>query len=99
MRKFGYTYILSNKPRGTIYIGVTSDLIRRVYEHRTEVDRSAFTSRYGIKKLVHFEEYQAVPDAIAREKQLKMWRRAWKIALIEQDNPDWDDLFPSIASP
>ena len=91
-----YVYILASRARGTLYIGVTNDLVRRVYEHRNDVI-GGFTSRYGVHTLVYYEMYQDVRDAIQREERLKRWRRAWKIELIEKDNKDWHDLWPGIA--
>jgi putative endonuclease len=89
-------YILASRPQGTLYIGVTSDLIRRGYEHRTgAVD--GFTARYGVKRLVYFEEFGDVRQAIQREKTMKHWRRDWKIALIESQNPQWRDLFDDLC--
>ena len=87
----GHVYILASRKHGTLYIGVTSDLIRRIYEHRDGL-ADGFTRKYGVKRLMHVEEFARIEDAIAREKQLKEWRRDWKIALLERDNPDWDDL-------
>ena len=95
MPKQGYVYILTNKRNGTLYIGVTSDLIRRIWEHR-EAGGSKFTDRYHLKRLVYFEVFEDIVCAIAREKQLKAWRRDWKTALGEESNPDWDDLYPTI---
>ena len=83
-------YILASDRNGTIYIGVTSDLVKRLYQHRSG-EVPGFTSRYGITKLVRFELFGDMVSAIAREKQLKNWRREWKLNLIERDNPDWDD--------
>ncbi len=91
-----FIYILASQPRGTIYIGSTNDLGRRVFEHRTEAV-PGFTKTYGIKTLVHFETFDDYPYAAQREKRLKKWARAWKIELIEKDNPEWIDLWPSIA--
>ena len=84
-------YLLASGRHGTIYIGVTSDLMARLHQHRGR-SVPGFTSRYDVHRLVHFEMYDDMYTAIAREKQLKGWRRAWKIALIEEDNPDWVDL-------
>jgi len=84
-------YILASRKHGTPYIGMTNDLLRRVYEHREGL-LPGFTRRYGVKRLVYYETYQDVGDAIHREKVLKEWRRDWKIALIEQSNPGWVDL-------
>ncbi len=97
MQKSGFVYILASEKNGTLYIGVTSDLVRRIHEHRTDA-ASGFTKRYGVKKLVHFEQFEDMPAAITREKQLKKWNRVWKLRLIEEENPDWFDLFDKIAS-
>ena len=86
-----YVYILASKKNGTLYIGVTNNIERRVLEHK-ERNISGFTSKYKVKHLVYFEEFNDVNNAIAREKQLKNWKRAWKIALLEKDNPLWNDL-------
>ncbi len=91
-----YVYLLASKKHGTLYLGVTNDLIRRVYEHKTKVIRG-FTSRYSVKLLVWYECCDDPETAIAREKDLKKWRRDWKIALIEGSNPDWTDLYSSIT--
>ena len=93
-----YVYILASKKHGTLYIGVTSDLVRRVYEHKTKAV-PGFTTKYGVDKLVLFEIYDDAATAIAREKELKKWRRDRKTRLIEEQNPNWDDLYPSIAGP
>ena len=87
----GYVYILASKRNGTLYIGVTNDLARRVDEHKRGL-ASVFTRRHGVTKLVWYEEYPIVPDAIQRETSIKRWKRDWKLALIEKLNPDWDDL-------
>ena len=86
-----YMYILSNKKNGTLYIGMTNDLERRMFEHKHKIIEG-FTSKYGLEKLVYFEQFQYVNDAIKREKQLKNWNRSWKIELIETYNKDWNDL-------
>ncbi|MBH0236553.1 GIY-YIG nuclease family protein [Methylobrevis albus] len=88
--------MLASGRNGTIYIGVTSDLLKRVYDHRCGAV-PGFTGRYAVKDLVWFEQHQTMDAAILREKQLKTWRRAWKIELIEASNPDWIDLFDGIA--
>ncbi|MBI1251840.1 MAG: GIY-YIG nuclease family protein [Alphaproteobacteria bacterium] len=88
-------YMMTNKPRGTLYLGVTSDLLRRVHEHRTGVG-SPFTRRYGLTRLVWFETGDWYDGARARERAMKFWRRAWKIELIERANPNWDDLYPTL---
>jgi putative endonuclease len=82
---------------GTLYVGVTNDLARRVHEHRKGAIKG-FTSRYGVRMLVHYETYEDVRFAIQREKNLKKWPRAWKIALIERANPDWRDLYDDLAN-
>jgi putative endonuclease len=91
-----YVYLLASRKHGTLYIGVTNDLIRRVYEHRSKVV-DGFTRRYDVDKLVWFEVYDDVLSAIAREKELKKWRRDWKIRLIEEQNPNWMDLYPVLS--
>jgi len=83
---------MANAPFGTLYIGVTSDPARRVYEHRTGTG-SGFCKRYGLTKLVYCEEYPTIDEAIRREKMMKAWKRAWKTRTIEEANPNWDDLF------
>ena len=92
-----YTYILASGRNGTLYVGVTNNIARRVHEHRTG-DTPGFTKRYGVKKLVHVETYDDVRLAIQREKTFKRWSRAWKLALIEEHNPQWLDLFETINS-
>ena len=87
-----YVYIMASQKNGTIYIGVTNDIIRRTYEHR-EGQLTGFSQKYRVKHLVHYEEFQDIHDAIQREKRLKKWNRAWKIQLIETQNPDWRDLW------
>jgi putative endonuclease len=91
-----YVYILASRIGGTLYIGVTNDLIRRVGEHRLKLV-DGFAKKYGIARLVYFEEFDDIENAIKREKRLKKWNRAWKIRLIEEQNPNWDDLYPGIA--
>jgi putative endonuclease len=87
----GYVYILASKRNGTLYLGVTSDLPRRLYEHQNDLT-PGFTSQYGVKTLVWFEEHDLVAAAIQREKTMKKWPRAWKLKVIEEMNPDWDDI-------
>ena len=87
-----YVYILANKRNGTLYIGVTNSIARRTLEHR-ESPNDSFTRKYGTTMLVYVEPHEQITNAIQREKQLKNWRRAWKLDLIEKDNPDWRDLF------
>ena len=86
-----YVYILSNMKNGTLYIGFTNDLERRIFEHKNKLIEG-FTQKYSLNKLVYFECFQYVNDAIKREKQLKNWNRQWKIDLIEKENPKWEDL-------
>lgn len=90
-----YVYILASRKNGTLYIGITSDLLRRVLDHREEKIKG-FTQKYHIHLLVYFEACDSPGAAIQREKQLKKWKRDWKIALIEKENPEWKDLFESI---
>ncbi|MBR1172542.1 GIY-YIG nuclease family protein [Bradyrhizobium sp. KB893862 SZCCT0404] len=92
-----YVYILASRKYGTLYIGVTRDLVRRVYEHKTKV-APGFTKRYGVDKLVLFEMFDDPTSAIAREKELKKWRRDWKTRLIDEQNPNWDDLYSGISN-
>jgi putative endonuclease len=92
-----YVYLLASAKHGTLYVGVTNDLVRRVYQHKTGVLRG-FTSRYQVHRLVWFESYDDPTNAIVREKELKKWRREWKINLIERSNSEWVDLYESIAS-
>ena len=97
MERRYFVYILASRRNGTLYIGVTNNLARRVYEHRTEAV-AGFTSRYGVTMLVWYEDYERIDEAITREKMLKRWRRAWKIELIEAFNPDWRDLYATLAN-
>src|SRR3990172_8601061 len=96
MTKQPAVYILASKRNGTLYIGVTSDLVKRVWQHKNDVVEG-FTKKYGVHTLVYYELHASMNEAITREKQLKKWNRAWKIALIEKQNPEWVDLWPSIA--
>jgi putative endonuclease len=88
-------YILANQRHGTLYVGVTSDIARRVWDHKTGIV-DGFTSRYDVRRLVYAEFHAAMADAILREKRVKKWRRAWKIKLIEKGNPDWRHLYQEI---
>ena len=96
MERQPVVYILASKPNGTLYIGVTSDLVKRAWEHKNDsVD--GFTKRYGVHRLVYYELHGDMLSAITREKQLKKWNRAWKLELIETQNPDWNDLWDGIT--
>lgn len=96
MSKKGYVYILSNNTNNVLYIGVTNDLIRRIYEHKEKII-AGFTQKYNISKLVYFEIYENIEQAITREKQLKNWHRDWKIKLIKEHNPEFNDLYEQIT--
>lgn len=91
-----YVYILASGRNGTLYIGATGDLPRRIWEHREGL-LGGFTKRYGVKKLVHFEIFEDVRDALHRETRLKKWKRAWKINLIQQTNLEWEDLYDHLV--
>jgi putative endonuclease len=93
-----FVYILASRPNGTLYTGMTDDLVKRVWQHRNEIVPS-FTERYGVKTLVWYEAHASRESAFMRERQIKKWDRAWKLALIEQDNPQWRDLWTEIATP
>ena len=99
MRKFYmsqyYVYILSSAKYGTLYIGITSDLVKRVYEHKKNL-ADGFTKKYRVHQLMYYEVHEDVHEAILREKQIKKWRRDWKINLIERDNPHWIDLYDEL---
>jgi putative endonuclease len=97
MQRGGYVYILASRRNGTLYTGVTSDLVRRVYEHREDLI-PGFTKDYGVKLLVWYERHEDIESAILREKRIKEWQRAWKIRRIEALNPDWRDLYPELNS-
>lgn len=90
-----YVYILASKKNGTLYIGVTNDLIRRLYEHKNNVI-GGFTKKYNVHNLVYCEEYDDINEAIIREKRIKKWKRNWKIDLIKKFNPEWKDLYSEI---
>jgi putative endonuclease len=95
-KKYYYVYILASKPNGTIYVGMTDDLIRRVQEHKQGLVKG-FTKTYGVKTLVYYEQTELVLSAIAREKQLKRWKRDWKIRLIQSMNPEWKELYNDLV--
>ena len=92
-----YVDLLASRKHGTLYLGVTNSVVRRGYEHKLKA-ADGFTTRYGVDKLVWFETYDDINSAITREKELKKWRRDWKIRLIEEQNPEWVDLFPGISN-
>jgi putative endonuclease len=92
-----YVYILASGRNGTLYVGVTSDLVRRIYEHRNDLI-GGFTARYRVHRLVYYEAYDDVADAIVREKRLKRWQRKLKVELIQKHNEDWHDLWPALAA-
>ncbi len=91
----GWVYIMTNKPRGVLYIGVAADLASRIFQHRENIG-SDFCRRYGLERLVWNERHERIEDAIAREKRLKKWRREWKLRLVEDINPDWRDLYETL---
>ncbi len=92
-----FVYILASKRNGTLYTGVTSNLLKRVYEHKNNLIEG-FTKKYNVHTLVYYEAYNDIYDAIAREKNIKKWKRLWKIELIEKSNPKWEDLYYSLSS-
>lgn len=98
MEKNAYVYMLASGRYGTLYVGVTSNLIRRVWEHREGIV-DGFTKTYGVKQLVWFETHSSIIEAIRREKQIKHWEREWKLRLIHQVNPQWRDLYDELAVP
>jgi putative endonuclease len=91
-----YIYILSSKRNGTLYVGVTSDLIKRIYEHKQDLI-NGFTKQYQVHMLVYYEVHNDMVEAITREKQIKKWNRQWKLRLVEEMNPDWNDLYDEIT--
>ncbi len=96
MTKKGYVYLLASQRNGTLYLGVTSDLVRRVREHK-EGAHEGFSKEHGVHRLVWFEQHPRIMDAIEREKRVKKWRRAWKLELIEKENPRWVDLYEALV--
>ena len=96
MEKQPAVYLLASRRNGTLYIGVTSNLVKRIWEHQNNVVEG-FTKNYGVHTLVYYEQHVTMEAAIAREKQLKKWNRAWKLRLVEDRNPDWRDLWPEIV--
>jgi putative endonuclease len=91
-----FVYILASGLGGTLYVGVTNNLLKRVFEHR-DGRGSEFTAKYGVHQLVYFEVHEEVEHAILREKRIKRWKRAWKVNLIEERNPNWDDLYSKLT--
>ena len=91
-----FVYILASRRNGTLYIGVTSDLLGRVWQHKNKVE-DGFTKRYGVDRLVYYEQTEDVRSALCREKQLKNWKRDWKMKLIEKENPEWEDLYEKMT--
>jgi putative endonuclease len=91
-----WVYILASRPGGTLYVGVTNDLVRRTYEHREGL-AGGFTKKYDVKQLVYFEQHETIAAAIQREKNIKHWSREWKVDLIASQNPDWRDLYDEIV--
>ena len=91
-----YVYIMASKRNGTLYTGVTSDLVRRAWEHKSG-ETKGFTSKYKVNQLVYYEEHGDIMEAIKREKNIQAWKRSWKLHLIEKNNPNWDDLYNSIV--
>ncbi len=96
MDKQFYVYILASKRNGTLYIGVTSNIVQRVWQHKNNMVKG-FTKKYSVKALVYYEVHANADSAIAKEKQLKKWRREWKLRLIEEKNPNWNDLYNEIS--
>ena len=97
MKKEYFVSILASKPYGTLYIGVTNDLLKRIYEHKNKLVKG-FTEKYNIDRLVYYDSSISIQAAIAREKQLKRWKRQWKINLIEEFNPEWQDLYQNLLT-
>lgn len=95
--KGGWVYIMTNRPHGTLYVGVTSNLAQRAFQHREGIT-AGFTTRYALHRLVFTEPHEDITEAIRREDRLKKWPRAWKVRLIEAVNPTWDDLYPKLLA-
>ena len=91
-----FVYLLASQPQGTLYVGMTDDLVRRVWQHKVKAV-PGFTAKYGVDRLVWFEPHETLETALRRERQIKGWRRAWKIQLLESDNPHWVDLYPTLS--
>ena len=95
--KNSYVYILASKKHGTLYVGVTADLVKRVYEHKNDLVKG-FTQKYKVHQLAYFEVFEDIEEAIQRETCIKRWKRDWKIELIEKNNPEWNDLYDAIVA-
>ena len=98
MDKHGYVYIMANAPLGTLYIGSTTDLVGRVFEHKNKVYPKSFTARYNCNILVYYEQFDSLENMVEQERQLKKWNRNWKLRLIIKKNPDWKDLYPDVLN-
>ncbi|MFN3700706.1 MAG: GIY-YIG nuclease family protein [Alphaproteobacteria bacterium] len=96
MKDYFYVYILASQRNGTLYIGVTSNLIQRIYQHKQGLV-DGFTKKYKVKLLVYYEQHDGAQSAIQREKQMKEWKRRWKLDLIEKNNPEWEDLYDEVT--
>jgi putative endonuclease len=92
----GYLYIFSNQKNGTLYVGVTSDLVKRIFQHKNKTFEG-FTSKYDLSILIYYEIYDDISEAILREKRIKKWNRAWKVRKIMEHNPEWNDLYESLS--
>ena len=92
-----FVYMLASKRNGTLYIGVTNNLLKRVHQHKNDI-AEGFTQKYSVHNLVYFEAYNDIRSAITREKRMKKWKRQWKMELIEKSNPEWEDLFDSLST-
>ena len=96
MDKHGYVYIMASAPMGTLYIGSTTDLVGRVFEHKHKVYPKSFTAKYNCNILVYYESFDSLTSMVTRERQLKEWHRNWKLRLMIKKNPNWDDLYPQV---
>lgn len=97
IEEYYYFYILASRRNGTLYTGVTNNILERLEQHKNKINKNSFTSKYNINRLVYYETYNNINDAIAREKQVKKWNRKWKIELIEKENPTWRDLSKDLS--
>jgi putative endonuclease len=96
INKQAFVYIMTNRPNGTLYVGAATNLVKRVWEHKQGLG-SKFTSKYNLHRLIYFETHSGIEDAVARERRIKKWNRAWKIELIETLNPDWHELYDELC--